>query len=199
MVPLCSKTFSLLLFWSRLVHAALAINATLAIFQASPALCPCEPCRPRGEMQAVPCGARFDTRLLPASSSQPRSPQIRSVRTYNSRIHLYFKGFSWADASGPARPGRPGRASPSNIPLMSRGPARPIKVSSGGPHPGPAIQFFRRWAAVRPGPSLFQRMGLGPAQPITFSKIHGPAMTWQRGPSNIGFVRAGPTLWWAGP
>ena len=27
----------------------------------------------------------------------------------------------------------------------------------------------------RVGPSIFQTMGLGPAQPITFSKIHGPA------------------------
>ena len=44
------------------VHAALAIPATLAAlgatFQAFPALCPCEPRLPRGDMQAVPCGTR---------------------------------------------------------------------------------------------------------------------------------------------
>ena len=33
----------------------------------------------------------------------------------------------------------------------------------------------------RPGPSNFQRMGRGPAQPITFSKFHGPA---RPGPSH---------------
>ena len=59
------RKVSLLLFWSRLVHAALAMHATLAalgtICQATPALCPCEPRRPCGEMQAVPCGAPSDT------------------------------------------------------------------------------------------------------------------------------------------
>ena len=60
------------------VHAAFAMAATVAalgaIFQAFPALCPCESRLPRGEMQAVPCGARFNTRLLPASTSQPWHP-----------------------------------------------------------------------------------------------------------------------------
>ena len=42
-------------------------------------------------MQSVPCGARPDTRLFPASVSQPRSGQIRSVRTYNTRIYFYFE------------------------------------------------------------------------------------------------------------
>ena len=41
----------------RLVHAALAMHAILAalgtIFQAYPALCPCEPRHPLGDMQAV--------------------------------------------------------------------------------------------------------------------------------------------------
>ena len=59
------------------VHAALAMHATLvalgAIFKAFPALCPSEPRLPRGEMQAVPCGARSNTLAppglyLPASS-----------------------------------------------------------------------------------------------------------------------------------
>ena len=41
-------------------------------------------------MQAVPCGARSDTRLLPATGAQPRSAQMRSVRTYNTRLHVCF-------------------------------------------------------------------------------------------------------------
>ena len=77
--------------WSKLacmlaiVHAALAMPATLAalgaIFQAFPALCPCEPRLPRGEMQAVPCGARSNARLLPASTSQPPPAGTRSPET----------------------------------------------------------------------------------------------------------------------
>ena len=74
------------------VHAALAMPATLAalgaIFQAFPVLCPCEPCLPRGELQAVPCGARSNTRLLPASASQPPPAGIRSVREYNTGMCL---------------------------------------------------------------------------------------------------------------
>ena len=70
------------------MHATLAALGT--IFQASPALCPCEPRRPRGEMQAVPCGARSDTRLLPASSSLSQSGQIRSVQTYNASIYMFI-------------------------------------------------------------------------------------------------------------
>ena len=76
------------------VHAALAMPATLAalaaIFQAFPALCPCEPRLPRGEMQTVPCGARSNTRLLPASTSQPPA-SIGSVRKYNSGICLFVQ------------------------------------------------------------------------------------------------------------
>ena len=69
-----------------IAHAALAMPATLAalgaIFQAFPALCPCEPRLPRGEMQAVPCGgARSNTRLLPASTSQPPPAGTRSPET----------------------------------------------------------------------------------------------------------------------
>ena len=71
------------------MHASLSALGT--IFQASPVLCTCEPRRPCGEMQAVPCGARSDTRLFPASGSQARFAQIRSVRTYNTRIYLYFE------------------------------------------------------------------------------------------------------------
>ena len=56
-----------------------------------PPLCTCESRRPGGEMQAVPCGARSDTRLFPASGSQPRSAQIRPVRTYKTRIYFYVE------------------------------------------------------------------------------------------------------------
>ena len=57
------------------MHATLA--ALGVIFQAFPALCPWEPRLPRGEMQAVPCGARSNTRLyLPASSWRPLRPEI---------------------------------------------------------------------------------------------------------------------------
>ena len=73
------------------VHAALAMHANLgalgAIFQAFPAPSPCEPCEPRlprGEMQDVPCGTRSNTRLLPASTSQPPPAGNRSVREYNT-------------------------------------------------------------------------------------------------------------------
>ena len=72
MVPLCPK--QILGLVETRAHAALAMPATRAalgaIFQASP-LCLCEPRLPRGEMQAVPCGTRSNTRLLPASTSQP--------------------------------------------------------------------------------------------------------------------------------
>ena len=71
MVPLCPEKFYLLLFWSRLVHADLAMHATLAALGTLPALCPSEPLRPVGEMQAVPYGARSRqySPLLPASTS----------------------------------------------------------------------------------------------------------------------------------
>ena len=75
MVPLCSEKFYLLLFWSRLVHADLAMHATLAALGTFPALCHCEPLRPVGDMQAMSYGARSRqyNPLLPASSSKPRS------------------------------------------------------------------------------------------------------------------------------
>ena len=76
------------------VHAALAMPATLAvpgaIFQAFPALCPCEPRLPRGEMQAVPRSACSNTRLLPATTSQPPPARIRSVRKYNTGMSFFF-------------------------------------------------------------------------------------------------------------
>ena len=75
------------------MHAALAVHATLAafgtIFEAYPTLCPCEPRRPLGDMQAVSCGARSRqySRLLPASSSQPRS----IVERAGSGLVLYIE------------------------------------------------------------------------------------------------------------
>ena len=87
------KTFGLV---ETRVHAALAMPATLAaldaILQALPALCPCEPRLPRGEMQAVPCGARFNTRVLPASTSQSPPSGTRSVWKYNTGICLFVQG-----------------------------------------------------------------------------------------------------------
>ena len=76
-------------------RAALAMPATLAAvgtdFQYFPALCPCEPRLPRGEMQAVLCGARSNTRLLPASTSQPLPAGMRIVQKNNTGVCVMFK------------------------------------------------------------------------------------------------------------
>ena len=66
MVPLCSEKSYMLLLWSRLVHADLAMHATLAALGTL-----CEPLRPVGDMQAVSYGARSRrySPLLPATSS----------------------------------------------------------------------------------------------------------------------------------
>ena len=66
------------------MHATLA--ALGVIFQAFAAVSLREPRRPRGELQAVPCGARSDTRLLPVSTYQPLSTDICSVRNYKTGI-----------------------------------------------------------------------------------------------------------------
>ena len=78
------------------MHATLATHASLdtlaalgVIFQAFPALCPCEPRRPLGKMQVVPGGARSDTRLLPGPTSQPPPVDIRSVRKCTTGIFIY--------------------------------------------------------------------------------------------------------------
>ena len=54
-----------------------------------PALCPCEPLRPVGGMQAVSYGARSRqySPLLPASSSQPRSIVERPRSGPMGRVH----------------------------------------------------------------------------------------------------------------
>ena len=56
-----------------------------------PALCPCEPLRPVGDMQAVSYGARSRQYrpLLPASSSQPRSIVERPRSGPMCRVHIY--------------------------------------------------------------------------------------------------------------
>ena len=46
-------------------------------------------------------------------------------------------------------------------------------VGPGRARPAGPINFLHD--RPRPGPSIFQRMGRVPAQPITFSKMHGPA------------------------
>ena len=78
--------------------------------------------------------------------------------------------------------GRPGPASPARpIIFLYDGPDGPRpgpahQILIGGPLPGPVRQISERgWAAARPRPSNFWRMGRGPTQPITFKKIHGRA------------------------
>ena len=92
--PWChtARKFYLLPFWSRLVHAALAITlaALGAIFQAIPARSPCEPRPPRGEMQAVPCGAGSGTRL-PGLPLEPRGLLKSDIRKYIIGICIRLK------------------------------------------------------------------------------------------------------------
>ena len=80
-VPLCSQNIFLLLFWSRLVHADLAMHATVAALGTLPALCPCEPLRPVGDMQAVSYGARSRqySPLLPGSRPPTRNLDLLST------------------------------------------------------------------------------------------------------------------------
>ena len=139
------------------MHATL--DALGTICQASPALCPCEPRRPRGEMQTVPRGARFDTRLLPASGSQPRSARIRSVRTYNTRIYIYFKVKTVITFCGHVQLSRKKRSSASSRRFGScldeRWPAR--RESAGFPLSAPMPTYSRRdpgpkWPWGRNGP-----------------------------------------------
>ena len=85
MVPLCPK--KILGLVETRVNAALA----MPIFQAFPALCPCEPRLPRGEMQAVLCGARSNTRLLPASTTQPLLLASALSGKYETAICLFVQ------------------------------------------------------------------------------------------------------------
>ena len=95
MAPLCSEKFYLLLFWSRLVHAAARCMLPSLRSAPYPALCPSERRRPVGDMQAVSCGARSRqySRLLPASSSQPRSIAQRPRSGPMGRVHTCMQAF----------------------------------------------------------------------------------------------------------
>ena len=92
--------------------------------------------------------------------------------------------------------------------LMGSDPGRPVKTHGPphgpgeaahteptylGPRPGPAHQIIRGWAAARPGPSKFHRMGRGPTQPTTFFHI----VTAWPGPAHQFFESLGPA--WPGP
>ena len=58
------------------------------LVQAPPALYPCESRRPHDEIQPVPCGARTETRLQSASSSQRQFPPIRAVPKYITGLNV---------------------------------------------------------------------------------------------------------------
>ena len=92
MVPLCSEKFYLMLFWSRLVHADLAMHATLAALGTLPRSMYFKPLRSVGDMQAVSYGARSReySPLLPVSSSQPRSIVERPCSGPMGRVHIYI-------------------------------------------------------------------------------------------------------------
>ena len=79
-----------------------------------PALSPCEPLRPVGDMQAVSYGARSRqySPLLPAYSSQPRSIVERPRSGLMGRVHLYttIEAFSR----------RPRHASKHTLPRLAR-------------------------------------------------------------------------------
>ena len=79
-----------------------------------PALCPCQPLRPVGDMQAVSYGARSRqySPLLPAYSSQPRSIVERPRSGLMGRVHLYttIEAFSR----------RPRHASKHTLPRLAR-------------------------------------------------------------------------------
>ena len=93
MVPLCSEKFYLLLFWSRLAHAGLAMHATLAALGALPRSMSLRAPAPVGDMQAVSYGARSRqySPLLPASTSQPRSIVERPRSGPMGRVHMYTR------------------------------------------------------------------------------------------------------------
>ena len=69
MVPLCCEKFYLLLFWSRLVHADLAMHATLAALGILPrSYVPESPCARSATCKPCP------TALVPDSSVQCSRP-----------------------------------------------------------------------------------------------------------------------------
>ena len=113
-----------------------------------------QPRLPRGEMQAVPCGARSNTRLLPASTSQPPPAGIRFVRKYNTGMYLY------SSKNGPyirtrlVTPQEKNKQTGSTTPTDAFAPAstsgRPLggRAQAGLPLPAPMLTHSRR----DPGP-----------------------------------------------
>ena len=71
-----------------------------------PALCPCEPLRPVGDMRAVSYGARFRqySPLLPASSWQPRSIVERQRSGPMGRVNRLYIQLSKLFKNGPGMP-----------------------------------------------------------------------------------------------
>lgn len=59
---------------------------------------------------------------------------------------------------------------PSTFQSIGSGPVRAIKLSVGGPRPGPIHQVFIWCAAARPTSSNYYLMGLGPARPFNSSE-----------------------------
>ena len=76
-----ARKLYLLSFWSTLIfvlpsRSPSPCSALDNVFQAFPTLCSCEACPQRGEMQAVLCFARSDTRMLGLPATASRSAHI---------------------------------------------------------------------------------------------------------------------------
>ena len=90
MVPLCSEKFYLLLFWSRLVHADLAIHATLAALGTLPrSMSLWAPARPVGDMHA----SRVLWRSFQAVQSTAPGLQLHPS-THHAIVKQYRKGLT---------------------------------------------------------------------------------------------------------
>ena len=83
-----------------------------------PALCPCEPLRLVGDMQAVSYGARTKqcSPLLPVSSSQPRSIVERPRSGPMGRVHIYTTIESFLKTAQVCLKNALGRFAPSALP-----------------------------------------------------------------------------------
>ena len=106
------------------------------------------------------------------SSSRPhlmgRSPG-RPVKT-RGRPHGHGGHRSSSSSTRNLVGSGPGRPVKTHGPPHGPGGAAHIEPTSHGPRPGPAHQISRGWAATRPGPSNFQRMGRRPARSIKISE-----------------------------
>ena len=127
MVPLCPKKY----VWpgreSRACCARDACHPRRARrhLPSFPALCPCEPRLPRGEMQAVPYGARSNTWLLRASTSQPPPAIIRAVRKYITGICVFVDSktvltFGHVELPRKRKTNTPGQPCPQMLSLLPR-------------------------------------------------------------------------------